>query len=185
MSTTAATPTLGSTMGGRATTTLMLLLAVLVCKASAFLSPFPAPPAHRHALSSSVGRGAAAGAGGGGRHPFLPTPLGRRQQRRSQQRLHAALDTEEKEKEAKAAIVDQKAQLEFERMLAEGKDLLGLVDHLKAHRGGVRLTWDQVCVCVCDVVVVIVGGMPACVLACRPACPGARPPPPPPQHHSP
>jgi hypothetical protein len=84
------------------------------------------------------------GKAGGRQHPFLLT----RQQpgRLSQQRLYAAVDTEEKEKEAAvpAVVVDEKAQAEMERLLAEGTDLLGLVDHLKANKGRVRLTWAQV-----------------------------------------
>lgn len=60
------------------------------------------------------------------------------------QRLSAGVDTEEKVDENKQAIIDQKAQQEFERLLQDGTDLLGLVDHLKKHRGGVKLTWEQV-----------------------------------------
>lgn len=58
------------------------------------------------------------------------------------------LDTKEpqqNEEEAKQAIVDQKAQQEFERLLASGDDLLGLVDHLRKHQGGIKPTWEQVC----------------------------------------
>lgn len=134
-------------------TTMLLAAALLAGCSHAFLAPV-----HRHLASSpnsgvvSVvrGRGAAAA--------VAPTTLGQQQRRHrflltgGARPLRAMLDTkepqqnEEEEEEAKQAIVDQKAQQEFERLLASGDDLLGLVDHLRKHQGGIKPTWEQVCV---------------------------------------
>lgn len=139
------TRTVSSAPGAMAAAAAAAVLLLLVsASATAFLSPLPATG------RSVMWRGGAAG--GGTRvaaampraaGPFFLFPP------RSQQRLFASVDTEEKEttttQETKAmAVVDPKAQQELERLLAEGSDLLGLVEHLQANRKSVKLTWDQV-----------------------------------------
>ncbi len=123
----------------------LLALALGGMGVAAFLSPLPSH--HHHHLVGGRAAAASAAVGQGGRQQQQHAFLASGPRRPSQQRLYAAVDTEEKKETAGAAaavVVDEKAQAEMERLLEEGTDLLGLVDHLKAHRGGVRLTWAQV-----------------------------------------
>lgn len=127
---------------GMGTSIALLLLLALSGGVAAFLSP------HLPSSSGPSGRVAAGrtcvaplGLHRIAGSPFLPQPA-----RSQQPRLFASVDTEEKGKEEKAVavVVDPKAQQELERLLAEGSDLLGLFEHLKAKRGQVKLTWEQV-----------------------------------------
>lgn len=124
-----------ATKGPTARFTLgLLLLTASLLGVEGFLAPLP--------RSGLVGRGAgASGAAAAprGPHPFLAAPRSS-----ALRRLYASVDTKEEEEEKAAIVVDEQAQKEMERLLADGTDLLGLVDHLREHKDRVRLSWEQV-----------------------------------------